>query len=146
MRTIRFRGKRLDNNKWIEGDLFHGNDDSMFIGSPAVRFKVKVIPHAEYKNLAEVGPLTVGMYTGLQDKKGRDIYEGDILKHSNMPVYYSVVWNTKLSSFVLYNPKEKHEEFGYGEQSPLGRTLRLFPFEIVGNLYDNPEVVKGGAV
>lgn len=135
MRNIDFRGKAVGSGRWIHGDLvWNGRVPAIF-------------EDADQENgCITVKESTLGVNTGAKDKQGHEIYEGDILKHTNMPVYYTVVWAEELCSFVLYNPEEKHEEFSFGELSPLGRMLRLFPFEIVGNIYDNPGLMKGGAV
>lgn len=132
MRTIDFRGKAVGSGRWIHGDLvWNGRTPAIF-------------ENANQENgCITVKESTLGMNTGAKDKQGHEIYEGDILKHTNMPVYYTVVWSVELCSYVLYNPKETHEDFGFDELSPMGRMLRLFPFNIVGNIFDNPEVVKG---
>ena len=135
MRNIDFRGKAVGSGRWIHGDLvWNGRIPAIFEDA------------VQENGCITIKENTLGMNTGAKDKQGHEIYEGDILKHTNMPVYYTVVWDNELCSFVLYNPKEMHEDFGFGELSPIGRMLRLFPFEIVGNIYDNPKIMKGGAV
>lgn len=135
MRTIDFRGKAVGSGRWIHGDLvWNGRIPAIF-------------EDADIDNACiTVKESTLGMNTGAKDKHGHEIYEGDIIKHVNMPVYYTVTWDKKLCSSVLYNPEEEHEEFGFGELSPMGRMLRLFPFVIVGNIHDNPNIMKGGTI
>lgn len=66
MREIKFRGKRLDNGEWIEGDLLRMLDHWFIFPNPA----------PEGIDKYAVDPATVGEFTGLKDKNGKEIYEG----------------------------------------------------------------------
>lgn len=70
MRETKFRGKRLDNGEWIEGDLLRMLDHWFIFPDPA----------PEGIDKYAVDPATVGEYTGLKDKNGKEIYEGDVIR------------------------------------------------------------------
>lgn len=116
MREILFRGKRKDNGMWIEGDYQHfciGNDIYVYIGRWGEESR-------------SVKPETVGQFTGLTDKNGKNIFEGDILKWDDIEwgsEHLEVVeWNYSLFSIR----KDDWNEW----------------CEVVGNIHDNPELIK----
>ena len=121
-REILFRGKRDDTGEWMEG--YFGQSVDTFIiqdyGLVAGHFKVfKVIPE------------TVGQYTGLTDKNGRKIFEGDIIADKNE--LFSVRWSEKISGFVAVGEHRMQPSMNQG-------TMKYC--EVVGNIYDNDESMQ----
>lgn len=125
MREIKFRGKRL-NNKWVYGDLIHSGTDTIAIlesGAPCLEAVTDVVPES------------VGQFTGLHDKKGKEIYEGDI-----------VVIDGVIKGYVRYNAR--YWRYGVAAADEPLETERISagrPEEcwmVIGNIHDNPELLK----
>ena len=121
-REILFRGKRKDNGEWVEGYLIPQDwNTKYFIGN------------IRGMDLDEIIPKTRGQYTGLKDKNGRKIFEGDILRGKGKNVY-EVVYPENIAGFVTR---------GTGVLSvPCMNYGTMKYYEIVGNIYDNPELLE----
>lgn len=127
MREILFRGKRLDNGEWIQGyPCRYG-----WIGKE----KDYIIPdYASALYTAEIDPETIGQYTGLTDMNGRKIFEGDTVWNNYDEDYGKVEWDNDMAKFIITFPTFTVDFANvYGEE-----------LEIDGNVYDNPELLKGG--
>ena len=133
-REIKFRGKR-HNGSWVYGDLC--TPANRFISIRENRYTYNGISHEEY----EVDEDTIGQFTGLTDKKGREIYEGDVLRINNGAVICLLVvtWNAEVGSWCLRFKEESKEG-----TRPLGRWLcdRDYDIELTGNIYDNKELLE----
>lgn len=130
MRTIKFRGKRIDNGEWAYGSLAetHGK---LFIGIPTTPDNPVYM-----MDWHEVDPDTVGQFTGLLDKNGKEIYEGDII--SLRDYIAEVRWNSNLSAFCIRFSFES--ELGI---KPLGSWIdRRRRCNVIGNIHDNPELLN----
>lgn len=131
MRTIKFRGKDIETGEWIYGDLVRSADME--------RCAILVNDRLSYDE-CEVNPCSIGQFTGLCDKNGKEIYEGDILRVNDS--------TNMVCEF-------RHGAFGYiycNEFHPFaGNTNYTFNpkntdknFDVIGNIHDNPELLKGG--
>ena len=122
MREILFRGKRIDDGEWMCGNLTVWSDGSTSIDKEPT----------EASPLYAVIPETVGQYTGLTDKNGKKIFEGDIV---NIEYPTTTVINAVITyvgaSFYGDNDFDLWELDGY------------VSLEIIGNIHDNPELLKG---
>lgn len=135
-REIKFRGKRIDNGEWVYGDLLHVKDKTHILFADEESMAIDCLKN--YK----VSPETVGQYTGLKDKNGKEIYEGDIigLSYRDGCLIAEVVYNEEETAFCLKLIDRK----AIGTRS-LGNWLSLgYECAIIGNAHDNPEMVKGG--
>lgn len=136
MREILFRAKETFNGKWVEGYYEFGYDAET--EEPA--HYMWVLNHTEkYGDMFMVIPETVAQYTGLTDKNGKKIFDGDILvfcKGATHPI--KVYWDG-LGWKFLRNGKNIEDAFECN-------TIDHIRFcEIIGNIHDNPELLSKGA-
>ena len=135
MREILFRGKRVDNGEWIQGDIVQ------FPVHGVVRI---VEQEPSYKD-AEVDSDTVGQYTGLTDKNGRKIFEGDIIHLEYSQVFFGGVYFGEYTAEVSYKEGCFITD-GTNNGDEIETPLSGFDndeLEIIGNIHDNPELLGG---
>ena len=126
MREYLFRGKMIANGKWSEGNLL------------VTKQGCCITPNATVLgSYGAVNPETVGQYTNMLDKNGTKIFEGDIIDFSDRS--YSDGYGV-----VRYDAEGTEFEFVYDDHyEGLGRCYYPEEVEVIGNIYDNPNLVRG---
>ena len=140
-REIKFRGKLEYNGKWIYGDLLqYENEDVAIFGEKLSSFGCEC---TEMSKRDRVIPETIGQYTGLKDKDGNKIFEGDILEYigkreDNMNKVYrrKVVFYEGMFA-LLSKEMQAYSALNYHCMKD-GR----FAWRVIGNIHDNPELIK----
>lgn len=147
-REILFRGKRIDNGEWMNGNYNNVNGKAYIFPEDA--------PDS-YDNY-QVDPATIGQYTGLTDKNGNKIFEGDIVAftfHSDLAEHAHLKERPEITEnhVILFHdgafwmkrivvPDSLTAQI-YGTRTVL-ESLWKHRVEVVGNIHDNPELLKGG--
>ena len=121
--NIKFKAKRLDNGEWVKGDLVHSTS-YVGISYPSDEFSDVPIVH-------RVDPKTVCQFTGLKDKEGMDIFEGDLLYDEDSGIVSAIKWKRNICGYVY----EKAGAFA---------TMRVFSnhtcfLKVIGNKFDRNE-------
>ena len=135
IREVIFRGKRADNGEWIEGSLL-GID---WCDKPST---YSIAPNTPVSVFYSVIPETVGQYTGLTDKNGVRIFEGDIVRYAerrlggeDVSVAFPVTFDE--GGFCAH-----HYFLNNWLRNGLGGNTKLEDIEVIGNIHDNPELLQ----
>lgn len=130
-REIKFRGKRIDNGEWMYGDLIANSAASM------PRIKPMFIDCNTSTDTKVIAPNTIGQFTGLLDKNGKDIYEGDIIIEKLRRARKD---GERL--VICFDDFEWQGKNANGATS-LSLLVEYHTIEIIGNIHDNPELQNG---
>lgn len=129
-REILFRGKRMDNGEWVKG-FYVCIPDTHYIMTGKFDSLTNGIINSEAYN---VDPNTIGQFTGLTDRNGVKIFEGDIVRYGD--TIHRVVFEQRNGTayFGLV--------YAACETLPFGHYQDLKQIEVIGNVYDNQELLE----
>lgn len=121
MCEILFRGKQKASGVWLHGDLRQWSE------------KRKGICDYELKQTLDVDPKTVGQFTGLTDKNGKKVFDGDVLMVYGTDTAV-VEWDETSAMFMAV--------FGYADADFASLISQYPDVEVIGNIHDNPELME----
>lgn len=135
-----FKGKRKDNGEWVYGGIYYQKADE-------VKEEAVYIIGGSLNDVGaayEVIPETVGQCTGLKDKNGKLIFEGDVLYDKESGFVGTVKFNDIIASFVVVindtTPTFYH--WSWLNKGDVARSKNLKNTEVIGNEFDNPEMTE----
>lgn len=137
-REIKFRGKELINNEWVYGFYMQGS----YIDTDANKTKVRHLISGAF--LFDVNPETIGQYTGLHDKNGKEIYEGDIVVLPHQDIAFGIVTWHDNGYFFIDNSNGEWRNYG-NDFRTLGEFMNLsndHKIKVIGNIHDNFDLMK----
>lgn len=137
MRKTLFRGKRILNDKWAKGHVAVVGGKTFIISDKATLY---VEPDGGWKsieNLIEVDPETLGQWTGLKDRDGVDVFEGDVWRghYHNKPFTGVIEWDDGYAGFCVNDGAGTRMQVLGGWRNTMGG-------EIIGNIHDTPALLE----
>ncbi|EEO2018254.1 hypothetical protein G6K79_000089 [Listeria monocytogenes] len=130
MSEIEFRGKRIDNGEWVYGNLMQFEDSATFIFADE-RKGASTLTYAHFiiNNMHAIDEKTIDQYTGLKDKNGKKIFEGDVGWDEHNECYGIVKFEEGKFLYVWENIAEDLWEVADS-------------IEIYGNIHENPDLLE----
>ena len=141
MREILFRGQDAATGDWIKGFYVHLFDDKGNDSHRIYSGYAETDCEDYYPDFWEVDPETVGQFTGLTDKNGKKIFEGDLISDGGMNGIPRVVRWIESSALFKCPLVRKHWAYDYNDV-PLW-SMQSEKTEVIGNIHDNPELLEG---
>lgn len=135
MRAIKFRGKDIETGEWVYGDLIQRMGYM-----PSIMFPYESNGKIKFAETA-VKRETIGQYTGLQDRNGVEIYEGDIIfsqKCDCKGVLHKIKYNDENAMFIA----KPIQGLDFDFCQICKDWILKYEKEVIGNIYDNPELLK----
>jgi len=121
-REIKFRGKSIYSNEWVYGDHIHSKQFKGYSNEYRIHDKESGLE-------SDINPETVGQYTGLKCKNGKEIYEGDIIQSDYRNRIFTIIW--RRNGWAL----EWNKSYEYS-------TLYNRSVMVIGNIHDNPDLLS----
>lgn len=139
MREIIFKAKRIDNGEWVEGNLINLDADSGYCYIVPAFKNASTLPvnWLIADRMILVDPKTLCQFTGLCDKNGKRIWENDIVRlvYDGEEHIYQIIWDNSELDFKATNGEENYgSNFEY--------LLCCDEIEVIGNIFDNPELLQ----
>ncbi|EJA0792813.1 hypothetical protein MQB54_001419 [Listeria monocytogenes] len=140
MREIEFRAKRIDNGEWVYGNLMQFEDSATFIFADE-RKGASTLTYAHFiiNNMHAIDEKNVGQYTGLKDKNGKKIFEGDIVINSKGQIGY-IAFLVQEAGFVVVL---KNSDYRLGHRNTNECYEKATHHKVIGNMHENPELLEG---
>lgn len=136
MREIKFRGLGIFDAEWAYGGISNLLPESTAIIE-------KNYKHGEVPSAHVVDPKTVGQYTGLKDKNGTEIYDGDIYKRYDS-IYVVIFYGFGFKCKQVYDSWLDKNVYNRNEISLLSEVDSGYCYEVIGNIYENPDLLESG--
>lgn len=139
MREILFKAKRMDNGEWVEGSCVNVSNKHFYIFTGKLDISNGYLDFEKYS----INPETLCQYTGLTDKNGNKIWENDVCYYDDMDVC--------VARFGEYDNNTGHKHVGfytawrkykYMFRSDIGFWVKERELEVIGNIFDNPELME----